>query len=91
MSPPRPAMRLLKRSEDGKFRLTNDLVGGDPIPPYAILSHRWIKNGEVTFEDIINDSGKDKLGFRKIQFCGEQASLDCLQYFWIDSCCIDQW
>jgi hypothetical protein len=29
-------------------------------------------------------------GYRKIQFCGEQARLDGLPYFWVDTCCIDK-
>ncbi|KAH8689731.1 hypothetical protein GQ44DRAFT_587350, partial [Phaeosphaeriaceae sp. PMI808] len=27
---------------------------------------------------------------KKIRFCGEQARRDNLQYFWIDTCCIDK-
>ncbi|ERF74886.1 hypothetical protein EPUS_09092 [Endocarpon pusillum Z07020] len=30
-------------------------------------------------------------GYQKIKFCAEKASLDQLQYFWIDTCCIDKW
>ena len=84
-------MRLLQCSEDGTFSLTEDLVSDHPIPPYAILSHRWRKNDEeVTFEDMTNGAGKNKPGYEKIQFCGEQARLDGLQYFWIDTCCINK-
>jgi hypothetical protein len=84
-------MRLLLRSEIGKFSFTKDLVGDDPIPHYAILSHTWgPDNEEVTFEDIINGTGEKKLGYEKIRFCGEQARQDELQYFWIDTCCINK-
>ncbi|KAF2274453.1 uncharacterized protein EI97DRAFT_495241 [Westerdykella ornata] len=34
-------MRLLLRSNTGKFTLTKDLIGDDSIPPYTILSHTW--------------------------------------------------
>lgn len=84
-------MRLLLLSETGEFSLTGDLVGDDTIPPYAILSHRWGPDTEeVTFEDITNGTGKDKPGFEKVRFCGEQAKQDGLQYFWIDTCCINK-
>ena len=29
-------------------------------------------------------------GYNKIRFCGEQARRDDLQYFWVDTCCIDK-
>ncbi|KAF1970589.1 HET-domain-containing protein [Bimuria novae-zelandiae CBS 107.79] len=63
----------------------------EEIPPYAILSHTWgADTEEVTLEDLANGTGKDKPGYAKIRFCGEQARLDTLQYFWIDTCCIDK-
>jgi hypothetical protein len=34
--------------------------------------------------------GSSKDGYKKIQFCGKQARKDGLQYFWVDSCCIDK-
>src|ERR1700733_4048212 len=83
-------MRLLRRSNTSEFSLTKDLVGDDIIPPYAILSHTWGADTEVTFEDLTNGTGKDKPGYEKIRFCGEQARQDGLEYFWIDTCCIDK-
>jgi hypothetical protein len=59
------------------------------IPSYAILSHRWGAE-EVTLADLTNGHGKKMAGYGKIQFCGEQAKRDGLQYFWIDTCCIDK-
>jgi hypothetical protein len=35
-------------------------------------------------------NGRSKTGFDKIRFCGEQARRDGLQYFWVDTCCIDK-
>jgi len=82
-------MRLLKSKSDGNFSLIT--VVGNKIPVYAILSHTWMAdNQEVTFQDIVNQRGNDKPGYRKIRFCGEQAFRDGLQYFWVDSCCIDK-
>jgi hypothetical protein len=82
-------MRLLELREHGEFSLTNDLI--DNIPLYAILSHTWGNDDEeVTFMDLVKSSGTTKAGYRKIQFCAEQAARDGLQYFWGDTCCIDK-
>jgi len=80
-------MRLLKVNADGSFGLTTFI--GNEIPSYAILSHTWeTDNQEVTFNDLMSGTGRSKAGFKKIQFCGEQAQKGRLQYFWVDSCCI---
>ena len=82
-------MRLLKCNSAGEFSLTKDLV--DDIPHYAILSHTWGADAEeVTFENLMNGTGKDKSGYNKLRFCGEQAGRDGLRYFWVDTCCIDK-
>ena len=82
-------MRLLELKSNGKFSLTKDLV--QKIPPYVILSHTWGEdNEEVTYKDLAEGTGKEKIGYKKIQFCGEQAARDRLQYFWTDTCCIDK-
>lgn len=60
------------------------------IPPYAILSHTW-GDDEFLFEDLVNGTGTSKAGYEKILFCGEQAARDHIQYFWVDTCCIDKW
>jgi hypothetical protein len=79
-------MRLLYHGEYGELSVTADLVDADPIPPYAILSHTWgADEEEVTFEDLATNAGKDRPGYKKIQMCGEQAMLDRLQYFWVDT------
>jgi hypothetical protein len=80
-------MRLLTLDEHGK--LAWEEFSQDKIPPYAILSHTW-GHEEVSFLDLVNNSGKTKAGYRKIIFCGEQAVRDKLRYFWVDTCCIDK-
>lgn len=81
-------MRLLETLPNGDFRLTEKFLD-KAIPPYAILSHTWgAASQEITFEDMVEDLGRSKAGYGKIRFCGEQASRDGLQYFWVDSCCI---
>lgn len=83
-------MRLLERSSRGGFVLTEDLAKDAEIPPYAILSHTWEDGQEVTFSDIQSGTGNEKTGYVKIQFCGRQAEHDGLQYFWVDTCCINK-
>jgi hypothetical protein len=83
-------MHLLQYNNDGEFSLTQDFVGGE-IPEYAILSHTWgADTEEVIYRDLIDGTGKNKVGYEKIRFCGQQARRDRLQYFWIDTCCIDK-
>jgi tetratricopeptide (TPR) repeat protein len=82
-------MRLLHFDALGKLILSD--FRGKPIPPYAILSHRW-SNSEILIEDISNGNYKEREdGSKKLQFCVEQAAQDGLQYSWIDTCCIDRW
>lgn len=38
----------------------------------------------------MSDRGRSKPGYGKVRFCGEQVVRDGLQYFWIDTCCIDK-
>jgi hypothetical protein len=83
-------MRLLTLGEDGNPELTADLVGGDTIPPYAILSHTWQEGQEVTLDDMRISMEKTKSGWDKIMFCAQQAKLDSLNHFWVDTCCIDK-
>ncbi|KAH7115447.1 hypothetical protein B0J13DRAFT_572157 [Dactylonectria estremocensis] len=82
-------MRLLRVGNDGEFSLAEFV--GDNIPPYAILSHTWGEDcEEVTFKDLVEGIGKSKLGYEKIRFCGKQSANDNLQFFWVDTCCIDK-
>ncbi|KAL2073093.1 hypothetical protein VTL71DRAFT_10417 [Oculimacula yallundae] len=82
-------MRLLQIDESGTYSLTEDLI--DDIPAYAILSHTWGKDSEeVTLNDFRTGAHVDKVGYRKIQFCGKQAVKDDLRHFWVDTCCIDK-
>ncbi|KAF1847631.1 HET-domain-containing protein, partial [Cucurbitaria berberidis CBS 394.84] len=82
-------MRLLQLHDDGKFSLAEYL--GNNIPRYAILSHTWgSDNEEVTYQNLLHSTGNDKIGFRKLTFCGNQAKKDGLQHFWVDTCCIDK-
>jgi hypothetical protein len=82
-------MRLLRRlpgNSDFELRSFNDELA----PPYAILSHTWTDGQEVTYEDLLAGTGKNKRGYEKIRFCSERAAADGLEYFWIDTCCINK-
>jgi len=82
-------MRLLKLEENGEISLTKDITY--PTTPYAILSHTWGEDDEeVNFEDLKDGSAKTKDGYKKLRFCGHQADCDGLQYFWVDTCCINK-
>jgi len=83
-------MRLLECTSGDEFVLTKDLIGDYDIPPYAILSHTWEEDQEVTFSDLKDGTGKSKKGYDKIRFCGQQAERDGLQHFWVDTCCINK-
>lgn len=97
-------MRLLEtETKDGyTFRKFDD----HDVPPYAILSHTWEEDQEVTFDDIIEDKKRRsrkaraclhrlhlcplKKGYDKLRFCARQAARDGLRYFWVDTCCINK-
>jgi len=82
--------RLLKRQLDGGLVFCE--ITNEEDQAYAILSHTWLtdNNEEVSFRDVEAGTGKSKAGWRKIQFCADQAAADGLRYFWIDTCCIDK-
>ncbi|KAF1817334.1 hypothetical protein P152DRAFT_445438 [Eremomyces bilateralis CBS 781.70] len=65
----------------GHLSLTEDLATDDVLKKYAILSHTWKHGEEVTLEEFINGTGKNKAGYKKIEFCGEQAAPDGLEHF----------
>ena len=81
-------MQLLKASSIGGFELVS--FPDDSTPPYAILSHTWHKDQEVTYSDLVAGTGRDKTGFAKIRFCADRASYDGITYCWVDTCCIDK-
>ncbi|KAM3561804.1 hypothetical protein ARSEF4850_003037, partial [Beauveria asiatica] len=81
-------MRLLVRNNVGEICLTRNFLD-DEVPAYAILSHTW-GTEEVSFNDLRDGTGKNKIGYDKIRFCGDRACTDNLGYFWVDTCCIDK-
>lgn len=65
-------------------------------PPYAILSHTWDGDNEVTYRDYLNFlAGQDKQpqkNWTKVERSIEVTlnSKERLKYIWIDTCCIDK-
>jgi hypothetical protein len=61
----------------------------DKPPPYAILSHTWSDNNEeeVLYQDLKDGTTKSLL---KLELCREWTKAAGLEYFWIDTCCIDK-
>jgi hypothetical protein len=59
-------IRLLKRLLNGDLALTS--FNDDDSPPYAILSHTWAEGQEVTYNELVSGTGKDKAGYVKIHF-----------------------
>jgi hypothetical protein len=56
---------------------------------YAILSHTW-ESDEVSFTDLMRGTEELRKGYRKVLFCSKRAKEDNLEYFWMDTCCIDK-
>jgi hypothetical protein len=82
-------MRLLQLDPHGKLTLTKDVA--IPPRPYAILSHTWGEgDDEITLDDMEKKTGINKPGYAKLQFCANQVENYGLQYFWIDTCCINK-
>ena len=82
-------MRLLQFDPHGELTLTEDAA--TTTGPYAILSHTWGEDDdEVTFDDMEKKTGINKPGYAKLQCCAKQVGNNGLQYFWIDTCCINK-
>ena len=58
--------------------------------PMLMLSHTWgADREEITFKNLVQGTGKNKVGYKQIEFCQKQAASDDLQYFWADTCTDD--
>lgn len=64
---------------------------GEDIPPYLILSHTWGRDeDEITYKDIVKGRGSDKPGYTKLRLVRGHGLVPGLEYFWVDTCCIDK-
>ncbi|CAI6332977.1 unnamed protein product [Periconia digitata] len=82
-------IRLLRCDDDGDFSL-EAFASDKTIPPYAILSHTWEPDQEVTYQDLMAGTGTSKTGYNKIRLCAQQARRENLHYCWVDTCCINK-
>ncbi|KAK3321915.1 heterokaryon incompatibility protein-domain-containing protein [Apodospora peruviana] len=70
---------------------------GRSTPPYAILSHTWVEDEEVSLlelqaiADDPNHPARHKSGYNKIlKTCQIAVQHHCLGWAWVDTCCIDK-
>lgn len=58
----------------------------DNAPPYAILSHTWNDNQEVTYQDyertLHRKNPVDGIGYSKIYAAADLARIDHFHYIW---------
>ena len=73
--------------------------GDDEVTKYAILSHRWIEQEEVDYNEIVELAKmgeeeraeiRQREGYRKILQSCEQTKKDGYEWLWADTCCIDK-
>ncbi|KAM0232612.1 hypothetical protein ACHAPO_007769 [Fusarium lateritium] len=83
-------MRLIKAKDLVETQCISFREFYGDLPEYAILSHTWEGDGEVTFQDCNTKSSKSKIGYEKITKTCELALADKIQYVWVDTCCIDK-
>ncbi|OJA12516.1 hypothetical protein AZE42_11650 [Rhizopogon vesiculosus] len=97
-------IRLIRLS-DMRFVGRNDLrvYFQSPVPQtahdyhpshtvkYAILSHRWLGEGEPTYEQIkLGTASLASRGYEKLKlFCDKAGACD-VQFAWSDTCCINK-
>ncbi|KAG1728541.1 heterokaryon incompatibility protein-domain-containing protein [Suillus lakei] len=56
---------------------------------YAILSHRWLDEGEPTYEEMEAGTAAGP-GYEKLKKFCEKARKDGMEFAWSDTCCIDK-
>ena len=66
---------------------------------YAILSHRWIDDAEIKYEEMDGLANMEKgernairgcAGYKKVLDTCRQAQKDGYEWVWVDTCCIDK-
>ena len=86
-------MRLINTTT---FTFEGFKVNSNGVPPYAIVSHCWEGEQEISFRDFNElEEGRgitQKRGFHKVWKACERARNEDppLRYCWVDTCCIDR-
>ncbi|KAF9224532.1 HET-domain-containing protein [Gyrodon lividus] len=57
---------------------------------YAILSHRWLIEGEPLYTDMTGEKRPSGVGYDKLKKFCHQAALCNVQFAWSDTCCINK-
>ncbi|KAI0466866.1 heterokaryon incompatibility protein-domain-containing protein [Xylaria cf. heliscus] len=78
-------MRLLQ-ANSLKFRDFNEL----DLPEYAILSHTWDPEEEVSLQDMCSPYLPTKKCYAKVTKTCRLALRDNIEFVWVDTCCIDK-
>lgn len=80
-------MRLLQ----SKALTFKEFIGRE-LPRYAILSHTWVEDEEVSFQEWQHPTSNtpNKSGYHKVQSTCKQACADGYDWVWIDTCCINK-
>lgn len=65
-------------------------VNGSKEKSYAILSHTWNHDYELTFQEMQIGAGREKSGYTKIRGTCAQAGKGGYEYVWIDTACINK-
>ena len=60
------------------------------IAKYAILSHRWLDEGEPTYEEMKSGTALAGAGYEKLKRFCERAQEYGIEFAWSDTCCIDK-
>lgn len=65
---------------------------GPETVKYAILSHTWAEDEEISYRDFLdlNPAWTTKSGFKKVQGACTIARVDGVEWIWIDTNCIDK-
>jgi hypothetical protein len=81
-------MRLLN-AKTQQFKLFEN---EDDFPRYAILSHTWETDQEVSYQDMMQDRSQlmKRNGYKKILKTAEKALKNDIHWIWVDTCCIDK-
>ncbi|KAK3619914.1 hypothetical protein LTR22_025800 [Elasticomyces elasticus] len=60
-------------------------------PKYAIASHRWIEDHEVSLQDMEDGRRQESAGYHKVLGFREftRKNIECIDWVWVDTCCID--
>ncbi|KAG0694766.1 hypothetical protein DFH29DRAFT_307286 [Suillus ampliporus] len=84
--------KMPEPGELGKIQSRQDAIRElvKPVLEYANFSHRWLREGEPTFQDISEGRECGGGGFHKLsRFCEKARELG-YRLAWSDTCCIDK-